>query len=273
MSRGLGTIQRQLLIALFCAGRVEGEWVNLAESRGSAPGGDWYAVARLRLVEIEHDVEIGHTIHQKSGSDDRAFKRSRRAPVRRALRTLTDRGLAEERLIAVDLAELGQWNWRPQGGEPAIRPVLYARITELGEQWVIEHASDQIDQFTELMIKASFNHDPEARERRMARKAQREWRIEQALKSRKSLSRRTTAAAGDGKGQIVFPTEALSKDELVRLLIDEGFDRERVPIVLRQWHRELQSNLRRQLGESGPPLDDYTFGSTEIEELRTLLSS
>ncbi|MGW5230399.1 hypothetical protein ACWEP5_36390 [Nocardia niigatensis] len=272
MSRGLGTIQRQLLVALFCADQTKGGWTKLAQTPGSTAGGDWYAVARLRLLEIEHDAEIGHTVHQRSRPEDRAFKRSRRAPVRRALRTLTNRGLAEEQLIAVDLVDLGQRNWRPSGEKPATRPVLYARITELGKEWITHHARERLDEYSVRMVKASSDHDPDARERRMARMAERAWWHEQASKSSESPGQRKAPAGVDDDSQIVVRTEALNKDELVQLLIGEGFDRDQVLTVLRRWHRELQGFLRREFGDPGPPLDEYSFGSAEIEELRTRLS-
>ncbi len=71
-----------------------------------------------------------------------------------------------------------------------------------------------------------------------------------------------------------MPVRASSwrKVQVVDLLVDEGFDGDRVRAILRAWHREQQRIARVEFGGTASALDDYVFDADEVEDLRRQLA-
>lgn len=258
--------QRRLLVALYCAENFNGRWMELAVHpavNGDDDLGEWFAVSQLHLVETDHAERFEYATKRLTVRHDREFKRSRRVPYRRALRTLEQRGLAEAKLISVDLNLLGQYAPPWRGRPPASREVWVARLTHRGKDWVQENASEQVQSMGIEMVRTAERFDPE--ERWQIAEAQRLARYRQGRRRRPAtVTVPEVVTAGHAK--------ALSKSEVVEFLHGEGFGTEQVSAVLRQWHREEQRQQRSQFKEPGPALDDYIFGAAEIDDLRQRLT-
>lgn len=262
MSQGLGTAQRRLLVALYCAEKFEGLWWKLADHPAldsESGSGPWFAVSQFHLVEADHTKRFKYAAKRAMALRDREFRRSRRVPYRRALRTLEQRGLAEAGLVPVDLELLGQWAWRPRGQPPAAREVWFARLTEQGRDWVRTNAIDQVQATGTEMVGAAEQFDPDER-----------WRLQETQR----LARRQRRPAAVKVPGVVTTTrvEALSKSEVVDLLDREGFAVDQVKAVLREWHREEQRQHRKEFLQLGPPLEECVFGSAELDDIRQRLA-
>lgn len=263
MSQGLGTVQRKLLVALYSAENFNGRWMQLAEHPdigSDDDSGPWFAISQLHLVETDHAERFEYAAEEATTLRDREFKRSRRTPYRRALRTLEQRGLAEAKLVSVDLDDLGQYSYFWHGGPTPVRDVWLARLTDQGRAWVEKNAAELVESAGYKMMQAAENFDPVPR-----------WGL--AAEATRARPRRPSPAA------VVVPevatvdrVDALSKSEVADVLCNEGFDAGRVSTVLRVWHREGQLQQRRQYGQPGPGLSNYVFGIAEIDELRQRLA-
>ncbi|MGW4774188.1 hypothetical protein ACWEO2_39870 [Nocardia sp. NPDC004278] len=261
MSQGLGTVQRRLLVALYCAENFNGRWMEMAIHPDLDTGddlGSWFAISQFHLVETDHAKRFAYAAKRTTVPRDREFKRSRRVPYRRALRTLEQRGLAEARLISVDLNLLGQWAYRWHGRPPATREVWVARLTEQGMAWVRKNAPEQVQPLGDRMVRSGDRFDPEHR-----------WQLED---SRRRARRHRSTTITTSEKPTTGRAKALNKNEVVDLLQREGTSAERVRTVLREWHREEQRQHRLQFGEPGPSLDEHIFGSAEVDDLRSRLS-
>lgn len=265
MSQGLGTVQRRLLVALYCAENFNGRWMELAEEpalESDDDSGPWFAVSQFHLVETDHAERFEYATKRLTVRRDREFKRSRRVPYRRALRTLEQRGLAEAKLVSVDLNLLGQYAPPWRGRPPAAREVWVARLTDRGKDWVRENAPEQVQSMGAEMVRTAERFDPAER-----------WQIAEAQRLARYRQGRGRRPATITVPEVATSarTRALNKSDVIELLHGEGFGTEQVSAVLRQWHREEQRQQRSRFREPGPALDDCIFGVAEIEDLRQLL--
>ncbi|WP_280392783.1 hypothetical protein [Nocardia wallacei] len=257
MSRGLGSAQRSLLVALYCAADTFGQ--------AFAPGptdedSTWVVVSRLQLVEVEHPKKFPQ---QRTATEAaREFKRSRRVPYRRALQTLADRGLAEAKLAQVKLSALGQGAWYWQRTEPH-RETWLARITAQGEEYVVEYLSEEIEPTEDRLLRGFAYGFADERL---------EW-IRQQERDRSRTRRRRPSARTNEASPVVAPRQAaLSRDEVIALFTGEGIGVEQVRKALRAWHREESRRYRDAFHENAPALEEYTFDPDALEEVRSHLS-
>ncbi|WP_280378293.1 hypothetical protein [Nocardia wallacei] len=254
MSRGLGLAQRTLLTALGIAETSFGGRAFVFTD----DEGDWTVVSRLRLVETEHPKRF--PTNRTTKAADREFKRSERSPYRRALQTLTQRGLVESKLAPVSLYALGQYSswgnpqrstWLTRLRAPGFELLHGAPYPELAAS-VFERLEDAL----------AFN-DSEDREELLIESLSRSHPRKVAAPARRAR----VAPPIDPLAQ-KMPKSDLTKDETVATLCAEGFGIEQVRSALRAWHRAEQRRYRTDFRVSAPALDEYVFSHADLKELR-----
>lgn len=261
MSRGLGLTQRVLLTALGIAETsFGGRAFVFADDEG-----DWTVVSRLRLVETDHPKRF--PANRTTKAVDREFKRSERSPYRRALQTLTQRGLIESKLAPVTLDALGQYSY-PRDRH---RSTWVARLTESGFDLLYSAPYPELAAtvFDRLMDAIAFN-DSELRESLLYESMC--WSFPRKVAP---PARRARAAPAIVSPARKAPKIDLTKEETIEALCAEGFDIEHVRSALRTWHRAEQRRYREDFGSfrtSAPSLDECVFGREDLEVLRQQIS-
>ncbi|MBF6150270.1 hypothetical protein [Nocardia nova] len=255
MSRGLGLTQRVLLTAL---GIAETSFGGRAFAFADHEG-DWTIVSRLRLVETEHPKRFPTTRTTKAA--DREFKRSERSPYRRALQTLTQRGLIESKLTPVDLRILGQYSWPGR----AQRSTWLARLTDRGFELLYSAPYPELSRsiYGRLEDALVFN-DSEDRAELLQESLY--WSFPRKMVA--PPARRTEVPAPTISPAPPKPKVDLTKDEAIEALCAEGFEIEQVKAALRTWHRAEQRRYREDFDVSAPALDDCVFDRDDLEGLR-----
>lgn len=258
MSRGLGQAQRNLLGALYIGTSGPWYWLGAPDNAEDA----WFAVSELGFFLDPHLVVNG----DNSSLDDREFKRSRQAALRRAVEGLVERGYAVSSVRSVPSSFLqASTRWCETK-----RDIVVAQITAQGRAYVEEHRVDLVIEnplstlLKEELEAAGFgdvmNLPYRPRLDRPKRKVQRRAR------------RRVEAAAVATAPTVPSRPTSWGKVQVVELLVSEGFDGDRVRALLRAWHREQQRIARAEFGSTAPALDDYQFDEDEVADLRRQLT-
>ncbi|MFI7531510.1 hypothetical protein [Nocardia salmonicida] len=222
----------------------------------------WFVVVELGIF-LDHNL----VVHGDNSSlDDREFKRSRQAALRRATVGLVERGFAVSTARAVPAHFL---QISPRWCETE-RVIVVAQITEQGRAYVEEHRVDLVLEsplsifLRDELEGAGFGDVVDLPYRpqldRPKRKVQR--------RARRQVETVAVAAAPTVP---VRPT-SWGKVQVVELLVSEGFDGDRVRALLRAWHREQQRIARAEFGSTAPALDDYQFDEDEVGDLRRQLA-
>lgn len=250
-----------MLVALYAASDNAGRWLNAIDEdpalQGDDDQGPWYPVSMFHLVEADHAKRFTYATKREMKLREREFKRSRRVPYRRALRTLEVRGLAQARLERLELDVLMGGRKDPRSRAPAVREVWVARLTPQGKAWVQDNAIEEVDAMGARMRKTAELFDPSRR-----------WLLPPHRPPGRHRGPLVTAAAQ----QPHTDDGLMDRADVVVLLNDDGFTTRDVEAVLRAWHREVQRDQRRENGDPGPSLDEYVFGLAEVEELRRRLT-
>ncbi|WP_280219945.1 hypothetical protein [Nocardia neocaledoniensis] len=256
MSRGLGQAQRNLLGALYIGASGPWYWLEAPDN----PADAWVPVGEIGIFLDHHLVVDG----DNSSLDDREFKRSRQAALRRAVAGLVKRGYADSGVRNVPSSFLQvstRWCETP-------RDIVVAQITDQGRTYVEEHRVDLVvenplsDYLRGELRDAGFDDVMHLPYRpplnRPKRKVQRRARRVEAP---------AVPVAPDE------PTRPMSwrKAGVVELLVQEGFDGDSVRALLRAWHREQQRIARVEFGGTAPALEDYRFDEDELDDLRRQL--
>ncbi|WP_280391125.1 hypothetical protein [Nocardia brasiliensis] len=298
MSRGLGIAQRRLLCGLYAApfqGLVrwdirqddEGEDRWPAARLGPADGTEFYVLAQLGLAEFHDTVVRRHSRRWKvqfsdgvatwtylcsdppTTSAERDLLRSWRAVYRRAADNLTARGLVETVRIGVDLEALGQQTW--SRGDPPQRDTVLVRITNSGRHYVqqrrgalVDEPGNSTDDLRRALRAAGFLDIAEP----LPRPSPPEQHTEQIGATRPRDQRSDPTPE-----RVPQPNRPRGRDEVIALLVGEGFEVDRVGVVLRAWHREEQRTSRERFGDNGIPLEEWEFSPEEIDELRQRLTA
>lgn len=258
MSRGLGQAQRNLLGALYIG--ASGPWYWLGTSDNAADA--WFVVVELGIF-LDHDL----VVHGDNSSlDDREFKRSRQAALRRAVVGLVERGFAVSATRAVPAHFL---QVSPRWCETE-RNIVVAQITDQGRTYVEEHRVDLVvenplsrllrDELEGAGFGDVMNLPYRPRPNRPKRTVQR--------RARRQVEPVPVAPAPT----VPVPPTSWGKVQVVELLVREGFDGDRVRALLRAWHREQQRIARAEFGSTAPALDDYQFDGDEVADLRRQLT-
>ncbi|WP_280391121.1 hypothetical protein [Nocardia brasiliensis] len=306
------TQRRLLSALYAAPGRQLLRWDIAAAERWATPRGRWredradgtefYVIVQLGLAELHHPtlretsrrsaelykVQISNTALSAAGlytvadwyslnepatsSAERDQLRSWRAAYRQATRGLSGRGLIDSAYARVDLEGLGQQTFGGTygGAEPPRREVLLARITDLGRDYVhrrrvelVADPSTVADDLRRALRAAGFLDIAEPKDR-------------PAPPYRRRRVVATTQRASVAAVAAPEPRPQSGKrpgcDEVIALLVSEGFAAEQLRSVLREWHRAEQRMWREQFDDYGIPLEEREFDADDIDELRRRLT-
>lgn len=254
----MGRDQRRVLAALYIG--LDGPWKRWC-IRPDEDEQWWFSVAEIGSYNSDFDLGEG----DESTFAERESKRSCRAVLRRAVEGLTRREYVESAKFLVQLDQLQptyRTNYTP------VRPVLMARITDDGASYVARHRYDLLYELNDVLLQhvlaeAGFQDVLTVRLAARKRTRRRQRRSRPSPRSPAPLS---LAAAGSSEARVATQ---FSRDQVVELLVGEGFPQDAVLTHLRAWHRNQQRELRQDFGEPGPPLQEYRFDTAQIADLRS----
>lgn len=177
---------------------------------------------------------------QPTSLAERDLLRSWRAVCPRATHSLARRGYIESVWASVDLEDLGQLTDAGLHGEESfpVREVLLARTTTAGRDYVERRRSLIVDDMGVVggdlrrALRARGFLDVAEPHPRPRRQQRRRIRIGNEVRELGPLAQLDPAEQ--------YSEDALRRDEVVMQLVSEGFGIERVQVVIRAWHQDIQ---------------------------------